>query len=236
MGAVAYKPSFKSFWIKHKRVGPIGVFGNISCDRARCGVDHRSQGQWPTALIGRRVQRDTCRKNRDQGSCHDCLESPSPQRSQCYSMTGRSLLDQRAKTPETICHLMPYLEFCESADVLNLWLERAFGTTLLRGLLEALSELGDRGSAAARGSLYRTPGLAGADHAADAVIALDVLCTALVAALSQGFCLALGLAPAPVDVILAGDRGEHVEQHAVDGFKHAGGEFLAGLRSHGPTG
>jgi hypothetical protein len=42
----------------------------------------------------------------------------------------------------------------------------------LGGGLEALCDLGDRGPAAARGGPYGTPGLAGADHAADARIAL----------------------------------------------------------------
>src|SRR5665213_3886716 len=97
------------------------------------------------------------------------------------------------------------------------------------GLLEALRELGDCGSAATRCSLYGAPGLAGADHPADAVIALQVLCTTLVAPLGLGFCLALGLAPAPIDVVFAGDGGQHIPKHSINGVTHPGGELVSGL-------
>ena len=40
----------------------------------------------------------------------------------------------------------------------------------------------------------------------------------------------LGLSPAPVLVVLASDRGEHVEHHGVEGGEHARGELVAGRR------
>src|SRR6185312_13251347 len=77
------------------------------------------------------------------------------------------------------------------------------------------------------------PGLARGDHAADTVIAFGVRWTAFVAALCLGFSLPLRLAPAAIVVILSCHCGEHIEQHAIDGFEHAG-ELVSVRGGHHP--
>jgi hypothetical protein len=64
------------------------------------------------------------------------------------------------------------------------------------------------------------------DHAGDAVIAPGVFWAPLVAAFSFGLGLPLRLATPPVIIVLTRYRGEHVEQHAVDGFEHSAGELI----------
>ena len=102
-----------------------------------------------------------------------------------------------------------------------------------RGLC-SLGDLRDGGAAAAGSGLYRAPGLPARNHACDAVIALGIFWAALVAAFSFGLGLPLRLPAAPVVIVLAGDRREHVEQHAVDRFEHAAGELVASLGGHHP--
>src|ERR1700722_9751115 len=101
-------------------------------------------------------------------------------------------------------------------------------------LLRPLGDLCDGRSAASRGGLYTAPGLLGFDHLSDAGVALYVLRTAFVEAVCFRFGLALRLSASPVVVILSGNGGEHIEQHAVDRFEHAGGELVGGLRCHQP--
>jgi len=75
-----------------------------------------------------------------------------------------------------------------------------------------LGDLRDGGAAAARHVLNKAPGLPGSEHAGDTGIALCILWTALVDASCLGLGLTLRLPASTVVVILASDRGEHVEQ------------------------
>ena len=59
---------------------------------------------------------------------------------------------------------------------------------------------------------------------------VGVLGSALVASLGFSLGDTLSSASAPVIVVFATYRGEHVEKHAIDGAKHARGEFVAGAR------
>jgi hypothetical protein len=72
------------------------------------------------------------------------------------------------------------------------------------------------------------------EHASDPVVALRILWASLVASFRLCLGLTLRLPAAAIDVILAGHRGEHIEQHAVDGFEHAPGELIAGIGGHHP--
>jgi hypothetical protein len=68
--------------------------------------------------------------------------------------------------------------------------------------------------------------LFGGNHAGDALVLLHVLCAAPASALCLRFGLTLRLASAPIVTILARYRGEHVEQHVVDGLEHPTGELI----------
>jgi len=104
----------------------------------------------------------------------------------------------------------------------------------LGGSFLPLGNLRDRRPAAARSPLDGSPGLPHGEHAPDPVIPLRILRPALVAPLGLRLGLTLCLPPTPIIVILTSDRREHVEQHAVDGFEHARGEFVGGVGRHHP--
>src|ERR1700722_16821788 len=104
----------------------------------------------------------------------------------------------------------------------------------LGGLLKALCDLRDRRAAAVSHVLDRAPGLTGGQHAGNFFISIGVFRAPLVATFGFRLSLTLSLPAAPIDVVLAGDRREHVEQHTVDGFEHAAGELVAGIAGHHP--
>src|ERR1044071_5595585 len=80
-----------------------------------------------------------------------------------------------------------------------------------------LGDLRNGSAAASCHVLNKAPGAPLGEKAGDARIALCVLWTALVLALSLGLGLTLCLPSAPVVVVLAGHCSQHVQQHAVDG-------------------
>jgi hypothetical protein len=103
----------------------------------------------------------------------------------------------------------------------------------LCGLLRPLGDLGDGRTTTASGGLYRALGLAGIMRLMPSLHS-TFLCPALVEAFRLRFGPTLGLPATPVLVIRAGDGGEHVEQHAIDGLEHPAGELVGGLSGHRP--
>lgn len=104
-----------------------------------------------------------------------------------------------------------------------------------RGSLRPLGDPGKGGAAAAGGGLDLAPRRAGLQHGRDALIPLGVLLAAPVEACRLGPGLTLRLTAATVVIVLAGDRREDIEQHAVDGLEHAPHE-LVGRRCQAPRG
>lgn len=100
-------------------------------------------------------------------------------------------------------------------------------------LCGALGNLGNCRSTATRRGLNSRPRHARAQHSSYAGVPVYILGPAAVDAFRLSPRNALCLATPTVLVILPGDRGEHVEQHGIDGGKHTGRELIAG-RSHLP--
>src|ERR1700754_4981330 len=90
----------------------------------------------------------------------------------------------------------------------------------LRRCLRTLGDPGDSAATAPYRPLNNTPRHTRFEHAGNPLVTGNILRTTMISAFDLSLGLALCLSAAPIVTVFARDRGEHVQQHAVDRFRH----------------